>query len=120
MKLQRPSAGTLFQPIQKAENIETKTGHDLLEYLPKAEQPIKNRIAFQRVDPKIIENEINKLKPSKAAGHDKIPVKLVRDTASILSKPFATIFNSSLEKDVFPNLWKVKKSACISYAAQHS
>ena len=56
------------------------------------------------VNPELIENEINKLKCSKAAGHDKIPVKLVKDAADILSKPLAAIFNSSLESGVFEHM----------------
>ena len=88
-----------------AENIETKAENDPLStYLTGGRLPIEDRSAFQRVDPEIIENEINKLKCSKAAGNDKILVKLVKDSAGTLSKPLATIFNSSLENGVYLNL----------------
>ena len=86
-----------------AENIETKADDDPLKYLPNRKLQIEDRFAFQRLDSEIIENEINKLKCSKAAGHDKIPMKLVEDAADIFSRPLATILNSSLENSVFPN-----------------
>ena len=96
-----------------AENIETKDCDDPLKYLPSEGLPFETSFDFQRVDPKIIENEINKLKCSKAAGHDKIPVKLVKDAADILSKPLAAIFNSSLESGVFPNIWKIARLTSV-------
>ena len=70
-----------------AENIETKDCDDPLKYLPSEGLPVETGFEFQRVDLELIENEIKKLKCSKAAGHDKIPVKLVKDAADILSKP---------------------------------
>ena len=96
-----------------AENIETKDCDDPLKYLPSEGLPVETSFEFQRVDPKIIENEINKLKCSKAAGHDKIPVKLVKDAADILSKPLAGIFNSFLESGVFPNIWKIARVTSV-------
>ena len=96
-----------------AENIETKDFDDPLKYLPSEGLPVETSFEFQRVDPKLIENEINKLKCSKAAGHDKIPVKLVKDAADILSKPLAAIFNSSLESGVFPNIWKIARVTSV-------
>lgn len=68
-----------------AKNIETKDCDDPLKHLPSERLPIETCLELQRVDPKLIENEINKLKCSKAAWHDKIPVKLVKDAADILS-----------------------------------
>ena len=94
-------------------NVETKDCDDPPKYLPSERLPVETSFEVQRVDPKIIENEINKLKCSKAAGHDKIPVKLVKDAADILSKPLAAIFNSSLESGVFPNIWKIARVTSV-------
>ena len=53
------------------------------------------------------------LKCSKAAWHDKIPVKLVKDAADILSKPKAAMFNSSLGSGIFPNIWKAARLTSV-------
>ena len=82
-------------------------------YVLNGELPIEDRFACQRFDPEINENEINKLECSKAAGNDKIPAKLGKDAASIKSEPLATIFNSSLENGVFPNVWKVARATAF-------
>ena len=92
-----------------AENIETKDCDDPLKYLPSEGLPVETGFEFQRVDPELIENEISKLKCSKAAGQDKIPVKLVKGAADILSKPLAAVFNCSLESGAFLNIWKVAR-----------
>ena len=104
--------------LKLAENIETKDCDDPLKYLPSEGLPVETSFAFQRVDPEPIENEVNKLKCSKAAGHDKIPVKLVKDAADILSKQLAVIFNSSLESSVFPNIWKVARVTSVTADAK--
>ena len=68
---------------------------------------------FKRVDEHLLKREINKLKCSKSTGHDKIPVKIIKDAVNILSKPFAAIFNASLEEGVFPDAWKLAMITAI-------
>ena len=86
---------------------------DPLNYLPNEGLTVGSSFEFQGANSELIENEINKLKCSKAAGHNKVPVKLLKDAADILSKPVATIFNSSLKNGVFPNIRKVARVTSI-------
>ena len=45
----------------------------------------------------------------KAPGPDKIPIMLIKDVTDLISQPLTMIFNSSLRKGVFPDIWKVAK-----------
>lgn len=56
-----------------------------------------------------VENSLKKLKNTFTAGHDKIPSFLVKDCASVLTKPLCYIFNLSIKSCQFPVLWKIAK-----------
>ena len=45
---------------------------------------------------------LNTLKISKACGHDKIPPKLLRDPAIVISPILSHIFNQSINTGIFP------------------
>ena len=49
---------------------------------------------------------LSKLSKSKATGLDKIPARLLRDCADLITSPLCTIFNQS---GVFPDEWKLSK-----------
>ena len=51
----------------------------------------------------------NSKKNGKSPGPDKIPITLIKDAVDIISPPLTMIFNSSLRKGVFPDMWKVAK-----------
>ena len=54
---------------------------------------------------------LNTLKISKACGHDKIPPKLLRDSAIVIAPILSHIFNQSINTGIFP---KDLKTAVIS------
>ena len=54
---------------------------------------------------------LNTLKLSKACGHDKIPPKLLRDSAIVIAPILSHIFNQSINTGIFP---KDLKTAVIS------
>ena len=54
---------------------------------------------------------LNTLKISKACGHDKIPPKLLRDSAIVIAPILSHIFNQSINTGIFP---KFLKTAVIS------
>ena len=54
---------------------------------------------------------LNTLKISKACGHDKIPPKLLRDSAIVIAPILSHIFNQSINTGIFP---KELKTAVIS------
>ena len=75
---------------------------------------------FQRIDENLVKREINRLKCSKSPGHDQIPVKVIKDAVEIVSKPLATIFNSSMEEGIFPDIWKLAMVTPIFKKGQKS
>jgi hypothetical protein len=52
---------------------------------------------------------INKLAATKASGIDKLPKKILKMAAPIISESLASIFNVSLKNGIFPNDLKVAK-----------
>ena len=67
-------------------------------------KPVQNVMKFKTVVSSFILNAINQLKNGKAAGPDKVPTAIVKDVGDLVSKPLSMIFNSSLEKGVFPDI----------------
>ena len=51
------------------------------------------------------------LNNSKSPGPDKIPPKLLKDAVETICQSLAIVFNASLEKGTFPDIWKV---ACVT------
>ena len=102
-----------------AEKIECEESDDPLKYIDnKGSSADAPRFAFQKVTPDSIKREIHRLKSAKSAGHDKIPVRLVKDAADVLCTPLASIFNVSFEKGIFPNIWKIAKVSPIFKSGQ--
>ena len=55
------------------------------------------------------------------AGPDKVPTAIVKEVGDLASKPLSMIFNSSLEKGVFPDFWRLTRVTPIfkSSAKKH-
>ena len=64
-------------------------------------------MAFKAVDSSFISNVIKQLKNGKAAGPYKVATKIVKGVGDLVSKPLSMISNSSLEKEVFLDIWKL-------------
>ena len=56
---------------------------------------------------------LSNLSTTKATGLDNIPCKLLKEGASIISKPLTMIFNAAISKGVFPTDWKLSKVSPI-------
>lgn len=61
---------------------------------------------FTTITEENVPKTLMKIKPNKASGLDKIPGKLLKDSATIVAPFLNLIFNSSLSKGIFPNDWK--------------
>ena len=61
--------------------------------------------------PYISDQDVNdilvNLKVKKTCGIDLINHRLLKEAASIISKPLALLFNKSLNMGLFPNQWKL-------------
>ncbi|CAH1252651.1 Hypp973 [Branchiostoma lanceolatum] len=62
--------------------------------------------SFESVDESTVLNELQRLKTKKATGLDKIPSKLLKDSAPVIVKPLTHIFNLSLATGQVPTDWK--------------
>ena len=54
-----------------------------------------------------MERAIRPLNESKSPGADRIPVEILKDAVHLVSKPLTPIYNESLEKGIFPQIWKL-------------
>ena len=73
-------------------------------------RPITNSIfKFNYVSKLFVEKELKQLKVNKATGLDNLPARMIRDTASVISKPLTHIINLSLVNSEIPTDWKMSK-----------
>ena len=94
----------------------TNVGHDLAHQIPPIQdQPDKfipetsTVYTFKTTEPSEVLIAINKLAATKASGIDKLPTKILKIAAPIISESLAAIFNVSLKNGTFPNDLKVVK-----------
>ncbi len=45
----------------------------------------------------------------KVPGPDKIPTMLIKDAVDQINKPLTMVFNLSLQKGIFPDVWKLAR-----------
>ena len=59
--------------------------------------------SFNKADEKEIEKEILELSSNKSAGPDAIPLRVIKDSVSVLQSPLTQLFNTSVEEKHFPS-----------------
>ena len=64
---------------------------------------------LHETDENEIFNVIMKQKSNKASGYDDISIEVVKYTADILCEPLSFMFNTSIEKGIFPECLKIAK-----------
>ena len=65
-----------------------------------------DNFSFKLTNSFIVMGVIQILSSSKAAGHDNILVRLVKDGADIIADPLAKLFNTSIGSSGYPTPWK--------------
>ena len=88
-----------------AKKIVSRPGDYCLQNIKREQNVMK----FKIIDSSFILNAIKQLKNGKAAGPDKVPTKIVKDVCDLVSRPLLMIINSSLEKGIFPDVWKLAR-----------
>ena len=68
--------------------------------------PVDCSFHFTKITDETVYQKIMKLKANKAAGLDKIPQKLIKDSASVITSFLNRIFNQSLLEGILPSDWK--------------
>ena len=71
------------------------------------------RFNLCKIDESFIKTQIRKLKTNKSTGLDGINVRLIKDSADVISKSLTNIFNLSLTTSTFPSVWSVGKVKAV-------
>ena len=87
-----------------AKEITAKPGDDCLQTITSEQKEIK----CKTVSSMHIVSEIKNLRIGKAASPDNIPITVVRE-GDLVAKPLAMIFNESLEKGIFQDIWNLQE-----------
>ena len=91
-----------------ASSIEQKPDDNLLKYLEESNGN-SPKFNFKQVDASYVKKAVMGLKNSKSPGPDKIPTKLLKDAIEYIGQLLAMIFNVSLKKGIFPDMWKLAR-----------
>ena len=57
---------------------------------------------FEYVNPSVVSDIVLSLSSSKAMGNDNIPIRLVKDSISIIARPLSNLFNYSISMNYYP------------------
>ena len=82
--------------------------------------PNCKRFTFSEVRPGDVITILKNLKPSKAAGHDNIPPRLIKDGAEELTAPITYLANLSLQSSLFPTSEKIAKITPVYKSSDRS
>ena len=64
---------------------------------------------FEYVSKIFVEKQIKKFRRKKATGADELPTSMLKDCASIISKPLSHIINISINTGTVPIIWKTAR-----------
>ena len=81
-------------------------------------QFINEKFSIPPVTEKEVEEIINKLNPKKSSGLDKIPIKVVKLTSDVITKPLTDIINATIHNSSFVDKAKIAKVTPIYKSAQ--
>ena len=88
-----------------AEKVISQPLDDPLRYLG---NEINNaRFKLEVVSVEYVERAIRALNKCKSPGADRTPFKILKDAVHLVSTPLTLIFNASLGKGIFPQIWKL-------------
>ena len=85
--------------------IRSKSDADCLKHFI----PENSELCFDTVDKGYVLNAINRLEKGKSSGPDKVTITLVKDAAISIAYPLKLIYNASLTKGIFPDIWKLAR-----------
>ena len=97
--------GTFFTSVY------TNEGDAEIPYLQ--ERVYDRLLSDTKIDRKIVEKKLTKLKPSKSSGPDNIHPRVLREANSVLSCPLAILFQTSIDTGVVPDDWRIAKVSAI-------
>ena len=83
------------------------------------QNPLSEQFSFKKVEPVLVESIISSMPNSKAAGKDKIPIRVIKDCIIPTSPVITSIINTSLIMSAYPIAWKIAKVTPIPKEKEH-
>jgi hypothetical protein len=90
---------------QKVQSLANEYGHISSQPFTLIDHPISEQFLFDNISCSDVENIITSLPENKSPGIDKIPTKVIKDSAPVIV-PIITNINTSFKTCVFPSDWK--------------
>ena len=77
---------------------------------------------FDPVTPSELSEISNAFRPGKAAGHDRIPISIIKQSIQIIAEPLAHIINLSITHGIVPDQMNIARviplfKACLLYTS---
>ena len=106
-----PSGEAVHDNISKASALNNffvshYTVDDSHTTLPAAQFITESRLTSIRLSEKEVQDILITLKPLKTPGPDGISPHVLKLTAKTISKPLTNLFNLTLQRGIFPDIWK--------------
>ena len=92
--------------ISADEAISTHQNHPSVIKIREKHSELYNSFSFHAVNPEEIMVYMKQFNIKKATGYDNIPGKIIRLAQKELSVPFANLINTSLSRNIFPDVMK--------------
>ena len=77
------------------------------------------KFSFEEIDECYVKAKLKSLMTNKAIGLDNISVRLLKDSADVISNSLTKIYNRSLATSVFPTVWKCGKVTVLFKSGDH-
>ena len=62
---------------------------------------------FEKINQAQVERALLDVNVHKSCGHDMLPPRLVKESATVIAKPITNILNTSIEQGCYPSAWKM-------------
>ena len=97
--------------------IGTKLAMKLKSFITLPSSPARStdlpKFVFKPITEEFVRGQLKQLRTNKAIGLDNISARLLKDSASAISKSLTKLFNQSLVTRTFPSLWKFGKVSAL-------
>ena len=95
----------------------TKLAMKLKSFITLPSPPVRStdlaKFAFKPITEEFVHGQLKQLRTNKAIGLDNISTRLLKDSASVISKSLTKLFNQSLVTCTFPSLWTFGKVSTL-------
>ena len=65
------------------------------------------RFNFEQINQAQVERTLLDVNVHKLCGHDMLPPRLVKESATVIAKPITNTLNTSIDQGCYPSAWKM-------------